>query len=88
MRAAASFANGVVLVELAHARAIPALVVPTIAHALGLADPAGREPLEALADALAAQELLLVLDSAEHVREAAPAFVELAGACAAADDHR
>ena len=74
--AAPSFANGVALVELEQL-GDPALVVPAIAHALGLADPAGEEPLGALADALAAQELLLVLDSVEHVREAAPAFVEL-----------
>src|SRR6188472_1389587 len=56
--ATAGFANGVVLVELA-TLADPELVVPTIAHALGLADPAGGEPLEALAGTLAPQELLL-----------------------------
>jgi predicted ATPase/DNA-binding SARP family transcriptional activator len=74
--AAPGFANGVVLVELA-SLAESGLVVPTIAHALDMGDPAGEEPLEALARVLAPQELLLVLDSVEHVREAATAFVEL-----------
>ena len=62
------------LVELAPLRD-HALVLPTIAHALGIADV--REPLEALAAALAPQELLLLLDNAEHLQEATPAFVGL-----------
>jgi predicted ATPase/DNA-binding SARP family transcriptional activator len=78
-RAAASFANGAVLVELAPLRD-PALVVPTVAHALALAEDPEQEPLEALAAALAPQELLLVVDNAEHVREAAPSFARLAAA--------
>lgn len=73
-RAAASYANGAVLVELAPLRD-PELVVPTIARALGIADV--PEPLEALAEALGSQELLLLLDNAEHVHEATPAFVGL-----------
>ena len=73
-RAAASYANGVVLVELAPLRD-PELVVPTIAQAVGIADV--PQPLEALAEALRSQELLLLLDNAEHVQEATPAFVGL-----------
>lgn len=73
-RAAASYANGVVLVELAPLRD-PELVVPTIAQAVGIADV--PQPLEALAEALRTQELLLLLDNAEHVQEATPAFVGL-----------
>jgi predicted ATPase/DNA-binding SARP family transcriptional activator len=73
-RAAASYANGVVLVELAPLRD-PELVVPTIAQAVGIADI--QQPLEALAEALRSQELLLLLDNAEHVQEATPAFVGL-----------
>ena len=72
--AAASYANGAVLVELAPLRD-PELVVPTIAQALGIADV--PEPLEALAETLRSQELLLLLDNAEHVQEATPAFVGL-----------
>ena len=72
--AATSYANGAVLVELAPLRD-PELVVPTIAQALGVAD--ARRPLDALADALRSRELLLVLDNAEHLREATPALVEL-----------
>ncbi|MEN3311744.1 MAG: hypothetical protein V7645_1073 [Actinomycetota bacterium] len=78
-RAAGSFANGVRLVELAPLRD-PALVVPTIRHALGIADDADKEPLEALVAALASQELLLVVDNAEHLRAAAPSLARLAAA--------
>jgi predicted ATPase/DNA-binding SARP family transcriptional activator len=73
-RAAASYANGAVLVELAPLRD-PELVAPTIAQAVGIADV--PQPLEALADALRSQELLLLLDNAEHVHEATPALVGL-----------
>lgn len=72
--AASSFANGAVLVELAPLRE-PELVVPTIAHAFGVADT--KQPLDALAETLRPREVLLLLDNAEHVRDAAPAFVEL-----------
>jgi predicted ATPase/DNA-binding SARP family transcriptional activator/Tfp pilus assembly protein PilF len=74
--AAGSYANGVVLVELAAVRD-PALVVPAIAHALTVAEAPGEEPLEALVAAVASQELLLVVDNVEHVREAAPSFARL-----------
>jgi predicted ATPase len=70
------FANGAQLVELAPLRE-PALVVPTIAHALGVAEDPGQEPLETLAAKLASRELLLVVDNAEQVREAAPSFARL-----------
>jgi predicted ATPase/DNA-binding SARP family transcriptional activator len=73
---AGSYANGAVLVELAPLRD-PELVVPTIAHALELTDTSDDPLTETLASALASRELLLVLDNAEHVREAAPIFTEL-----------
>jgi predicted ATPase/DNA-binding SARP family transcriptional activator len=78
-RAAGSFANGVRLVELAPVHD-SALLVPTIQHALGVADDADKEPLEALVAALAPQELLLVVDNAEHLRAGAPSFARLAAA--------
>jgi predicted ATPase/DNA-binding SARP family transcriptional activator len=73
--AAGSFANGSVLVELAPLRD-PELVVPTIAHALEVAESQAQTPA-ALGEAVRDRELLVVLDNAEHLRVAAPAFVEL-----------
>src|SRR4051812_31637669 len=78
-KAAGSFANGARLVELAPVRDA-ALLVPTIQHALGVADDADKEPLEALVAAVAPQELLLVVDNAEHLRAGAPSFARLAAA--------
>jgi predicted ATPase/DNA-binding SARP family transcriptional activator len=75
-RSASSYANGVTLVELAPLRD-PALVLPTIARAVGAADEPDHDPLESLVAALTSKELLLVVDNAEHVREAAPSFVSL-----------
>jgi predicted ATPase/DNA-binding SARP family transcriptional activator len=74
-RAAPTYANGATFVELAPVDD-PALLVPTIAQALDV-DQGGRQPLEALAEALAARELLLVLDNVEQLRDAAPALVQL-----------
>ena len=74
--AGSSYANGVVLVELAPLRD-PALVVPTIAQAFDISFDADVDPVDAVADALAARELLLVVDNAEHLREAAPSLAEL-----------
>ena len=80
-RVASAYANGVALVELAPLRD-PTLVVPTIAQALDVPLDGDEDPLGALADALGSRELLLVIDNAEHVREAAPAPAENS------DDHR
>jgi predicted ATPase/DNA-binding SARP family transcriptional activator len=74
--AASSFANGAVFVRLAPLRD-PALVPGTVAQAVGVNEVPGEEPLETLARALQARELLLVLDNAEHLRPAVPFFVEL-----------
>ena len=54
----------------------PALVLPTIAQALGMSDPGGGV-LDRLADQLAGKQLLLVLDNFEQVIEAAPQVGEL-----------
>lgn len=74
--AAATYANGVVLVELAPLRD-PELVLPTIAQRLAVAAAPAPELLDTLVDAIRGRELLLILDNAEHVREAAPLFTEL-----------
>jgi predicted ATPase/DNA-binding SARP family transcriptional activator len=73
--AASSFANGVVLVELAPLRDAE-LVVPTIAQACDVSESEDVQ-LDALATTLATKELLLLVDNAEHVRAAATAFAEL-----------
>jgi predicted ATPase/DNA-binding SARP family transcriptional activator len=72
-QAAESFANGVVLVELAPLRE-PELVAAAVAQALEVAEAADESLEETLARALAPRELLLVVDNAEHLREAAPLF--------------
>lgn len=53
------------------------LVLPAIADALGVADDPGRSTLETLAGALGPEPALLVLDTVEHVRPAAPALANL-----------
>jgi predicted ATPase/DNA-binding CsgD family transcriptional regulator len=70
MRAAAlvrdSFADGCWLAELSALRD-PDLLPRTVSAALGLPDEAASHPLEALAAYLADRELLLVLDTCEHI---------------------
>jgi predicted ATPase/DNA-binding SARP family transcriptional activator len=73
---AESFANGAAFVDLAPLRD-PALVVGAIARAFGIPDVSGEDSLQTLAAALRPRELLLLVDNAEHVRAAAPSFVEL-----------
>ena len=72
-QAAGSYANGALFIELAPLRD-PALVIPTIAHEVGLAVGSGDDVLDVLAATLATQETLLVLDNVEHVRDAATSF--------------
>lgn len=62
--------DGTFLVPLAAVRD-PALVLPTIASVLGVAEEGGRSTSEALADFLRPREILLVLDNFEHVTNAA-----------------
>ena len=73
------FTDGVCFVSLASLQDA-ALVLPTIARALGLQESGARAPLEQLKAALHGQHLLLVLDNFEHVIEAAPPLVELLAA--------
>ncbi|HEX5027702.1 MAG TPA: BTAD domain-containing putative transcriptional regulator [Gaiellaceae bacterium] len=75
-QSAGSYANGVVLVELAPLRD-PALVVSTIAQALEVSVDGDADAVDAVAEAVAARELLLVVDNAEHVREAASSLAAL-----------
>ena len=74
------FTDGVCFVSLAPLRDA-ALVLPTIARALGLQESGTRSPLEHVKAALRGQHLLLVLDNFEHLMEAAPPLLELLAAC-------
>ena len=59
----------------------PALVAPTIAHALGLRETARTSVVDQLKDSLRGQHLLLLLDNFEQVASAAPLLTELLEAC-------
>jgi len=69
--AAATFRDGVAFVSLADILD-PDLVLPAVAHALGLRAEATAGALDALASALHQRHLLLVLDNLEQVRAAGP----------------
>jgi serine/threonine-protein kinase PknK len=83
LQVASRFADGAWLVELAPAQD-PAQVPAVVAAALGVREQTGLPVGEALAQALARQQLLLVLDNCEHVIGAAAALC--AGLLAACDD--
>src|SRR6185437_11724743 len=84
-RLAGRFADGVWLAELAGV-ADPDLVPAAVATALGVQQASGGPVMEALAEVLAARQVLLVLDNCEHLIDA------VAGLCGtllpAADDLR
>ena len=65
------FGDGAAFVPLA-AISDPALVAPTIRHALGITEETGHPALETLTARLAGREVLLVLDNFEQVVAAAP----------------
>ena len=67
---AGQFADGVWLAELAAVRD-PAQVVAAVAAAVGIRDLPPVGAVDAVTDALARRQLLLVLDNCEHVVEAA-----------------
>jgi predicted ATPase/DNA-binding XRE family transcriptional regulator len=74
------FPDGVSYVPLA-ALSDPALVLPTVGRALGLA---GLDPVEAsaaVAEHLRPRRHLLLLDNVEHLTAAAPELAELAAEC-------
>ncbi len=73
------FPDGVAFVSLAAIRDA-ALVLPTIAQALGVREVPSRPPEEALAVALKGRRVLLVLDNLEQVLDAAPALGHLLAA--------
>jgi len=80
-RAAPGFSQGAWFVELA-ALTEPTLVVHAVASVLGVGEQSGRQLLDVLVDALAAHELLLVLDNCEHLLPACAELVtRLLGEC-------
>jgi len=84
-RVTGRFADGIWLAELAAVRD-PAQLAAAVAVALGVRQPPGMSAADAIADVLARQQLLLVLDNCEHVAGAAAALC--AGLLAACDDLR
>lgn len=71
-----NFEDGVFFVDLA-AVVDPDMMLPAVAHVLGLRET-GKQPIEqALLEHLRGKRLLLLLDNFEQVLDAAPALVEL-----------
>ncbi|MGH2615728.1 MAG: AfsR/SARP family transcriptional regulator, partial [Thermomicrobiales bacterium] len=77
---AAMFPDGAFFAELA-ALDDADLVLPTIAHAIGVREVAGEALVETLVNHLGARRVLLVIDNMEHVAAAAPAVAHLLSAC-------
>ncbi len=59
----------------------PALILPTIAEALGVRDTSGQSLIERLGQILRGRRTLLVLDNLEHLPEAASPIADLLIAC-------
>ncbi len=78
-RCADTFRHGAWFVDLAGLRD-PALLAPTIAHALGIRESAGALPFQSLKSYLAPMQALVLLDSFENVTAAAPLVVDLLAA--------
>jgi predicted ATPase/DNA-binding XRE family transcriptional regulator len=74
------YRDGVAFVELASVRD-PGLVPVTIAHVLGLRESSGRSAHDLLLDKLLELQILLVLDSFEHILGARPTVSELLQCC-------
>jgi predicted ATPase/DNA-binding XRE family transcriptional regulator len=75
-----AFADGVAFVTLATLDD-PDLVLPSVAHALGLVEQQDATSRDVLRAHLQDRQLLLMLDNFEHVSDAAPEIAELLGAC-------
>lgn len=73
---ASHLAHGVVFVSLAELRE-PALVLPAIAHSLGLREGGTRSIQQVLRDYLAHRQVLIVLDNLEHLLSAVSALADL-----------
>jgi non-specific serine/threonine protein kinase len=74
------FADGAAFVPLAPVRD-PALVVPTIAHALDVPDIDERNPIDRLVATIGRSRLLLILDNLEQLTAAGSDLAELLDRC-------
>jgi predicted ATPase/class 3 adenylate cyclase len=74
------FPDGIWFVPLEPVRE-PALVIPTIARALGVADSRNRPAIETLADHIGERRMLLVLDNFEQVVAAGSEVADLLRRC-------
>ncbi len=59
----------------------PALILPTIADALGVRDTSGQSLIERLGQIMRGRRFLLVIDNLEHLPEAASPIADLLTAC-------
>src|SRR5215472_2334170 len=75
-----TFAQGVCFVSLAHI-SDPKLVIPAIAHTLGMCGDGMLSSFERVKTCLHTRQALLLLDNFEQVLAAAPLLVELLSAC-------
>jgi predicted ATPase/DNA-binding SARP family transcriptional activator len=80
-QAAGHFADGLGFVDLSPVTD-PTLVLPAIAHALGVRDQPQRSTLEAIVAELGPRRYLLLLDNFEQVVDAAPDITRLLAGCA------
>ena len=76
-----AFTDGVFFISLA-AIVDSTLIIPTIAHALGVTESPNRLLLDSLKDFLRNKQVLLLLDNFEQIISAAPLLTELLNACA------
>ncbi|MFE3024058.1 ATP-binding protein [Nocardia tengchongensis] len=72
------YRDGTVLVELAGLAGLtdPALLSQTVLHALGVPESEGRPVLDLLIDYLADREILVILDTCEHLLDACAELAE------------
>src|SRR3990172_7397324 len=76
-----AFTDGVFFISLA-AITDSTLIIPTIAHTLGIIESPNRLLLDSLKDFLRDRQVLLLLDNFEQIISAAPLLSELLSACA------
>lgn len=79
-RSREAFADGAVFVSLAPLRD-PTLVIPAVAETLGIRGAKGQTLREAVKQYLGNRQMLLLLDTFEHLLAAAPVVADLVGAC-------
>lgn len=74
------FPDGICSVSLIHINDVD-LLLPAIAHTLGLTERENYSPLALLQEAISDKRFLLILDNFEHIASAAPQLKELLACC-------